>query len=530
MRIQTNSKFKLNNALISFFQNSSNIAALALLITSYFIFFWKLGEGGIRQWDESSLAVNALEMALNGNPLVKYMGGEIDLINTKPPLAIWFIIGCMKIFGYTEFALRLPSAVCALATVFIIYIFCRYYLNDSLAAFLSGLVLITSIGFTGEHVARTGDYDAVLVLWIIIYSLSYFIFLETKEKRKKKIFLTITTVALVLAVWTKGIAGLLVLPSLFIYTIYKKKVKDLFLSPSTYICAIAFIALSLSYYFLREFYSSGFLKAVLENELTGRYMDVVPGGTQRGFLYYLRGMLSYRFRPWIYLLPLCWIATFAKQVKIIRNFSVFGLIYFFSYFFIISYSKTKFHWYDAPLYPIASLMVGLNLATLIGAFIIFLRKKFFKQVPLFQDKIVYCLIIGSLFFLPYLKNLHEVYQDIPFRENNKSITDVSLLYRDYFKELRNFSSEIRPSKSIVINTVEYNLPLLYYVQAAEVNKTHSLTLEWKKTTNLAFEDGDVIINCNSAISKDLGKQYITQLLHRAGSCETLEIQTRRSRT
>jgi hypothetical protein len=258
-------------------------------------------------------------------------------------------------------------------------------------------------------------------------------------------------------------------------------------------------------------------------------MDVVPGGTQRGFLYYLTGMISYRFRPWIYLLPLCWIANFAKQVKVIRNFSVFGLIYFFSYLFIISYSKTKFPWYDAPLYPIASLMIGLGMATLIEAFIVFvMRKKNVRQIPLFQDKIIYGLIITSIFFVPYFKNLHEVYQGIPFRQNHESITDVSILYRDYFKELRSLSPEIRPGKSIVINTVEYNLPLLYYVQAAEVNKKHSLTLEWKKKTNMVFKNGDVIINCDSTINKKLGEEYITQLLHRSSSCKTLVIQNKKS--
>jgi hypothetical protein len=83
-------------------------------------------------------------------------------------------------------------------------------------------------------------------------------------------------------------------------------------------------------------------------------------------------------------------------------------------------------------------------------------------------------------------------------------------------------------KSIVINTVEYNLPLLYYVQAAEVNKKHSLTLEWKKKTNMVFKNGDVIINCDSTINKKLGEEYITQLLHRSSSCKTLVIQNKKS--
>src|SRR5262249_5526799 len=148
------------------------------------------------------------------------------------------------------------------------------------------------------------------VLWITIYSLSYFIYLDSEKMSKRNLFLSIATIALIFAVWTKGIAGLLLLPGLFIYSLYKRKLKSLLLSPHFYFSAIIFLIFTLSYYLLREFYNPGYLKAVAENELTGRYMNLVLGGTEHPFTYYFHNMISYRFVPWLYLLPFCWIAVY----------------------------------------------------------------------------------------------------------------------------------------------------------------------------------------------------------------------------
>lgn len=521
--------------LISFFQDKSNLALLVLLVASYFIFFFRLGEGGIRQWDESSLAVNTLEMLLNGNLIVKYMGGEIDLINTKPPLAIWSIVGFMKVFGYSELALRLPSAICATATVIAIYAFARYYLKDLLAGFIGGLVLLTSIGFTGEHVARTGDYDAMLVLWITCYSLAYFIYLNSKQRSQQTLFLAFAAAALILAVWTKGIAGALALPGLFVYSLYKRKLKFLLTSWRFHTALLAVLILSLSYYVIREAYGAGYLKAVVENELTGRYMDVVPGGTERGFTYYFVNMMAYRFVPWFYFLPVCWLAAYYSETERKKDFSIFGLTYLSFYFFIISYSKSKFNWYDAPLYPIAALTIGIGLSTLIVGFLTY---SFYQVNSLENQRQVrklkgsaISLVLCSIFFLPYFNNFYyEVLKGgIPYRESDKAITDLAVAYRDYFSEIESidFGTEIQSIK--VINRYRYNLPLLFYTRAAQLNKRHPLEVNWKDEASVnLLQNKDVAINCDPATEQNLQEQYVAKVLHRSGSCQVLLIEAKRT--
>lgn len=520
---------KLINALNRIYIYRYAVVLFILIILCYLVFFFRLGEGPVRQWDESSLAVNALEMTLNGNLLVKYLDGKPDLINTKPPLAIWLIAACMKYLGYNELSLRLPSAIAASITAIVIYIFTNKYLQDFKASLMAVLALITSIGFTGEHVARTGDYDAILVLWITIYSLAYFIYLHS-EASKKTFYLAVITVALVFAVWTKGIAGLLAVPGLLIYTAWQRKVGKLLLSPQVYYSGIIFLVLALGYYLLTEQYNPGYLKAIVANELTGRYGDLVPGGTPRGFLYYLVNIMSYRFVPWIYALPFCLIIANLSEKKIVKDFNLFSFIYLVIYFLIISYSKTKFNWYDAPLYPIASLSIGLGFS--IGFKLIAdycCNNNLFNSIKagyLFKRQLIYLVLMLSLFFLPFINNFYtEIYlSNVPFRENDWAISDLAFKYSEYFSKLANAHFDLKRDKLQVVNGSRYNLPLLFYTQVANLTSPYPLEAKWENPSDRVFRIGDAIVNCDSNIQGDLNRRYSMQVLHSDGSCGTFLIE------
>jgi 4-amino-4-deoxy-L-arabinose transferase-like glycosyltransferase len=515
--------------LLHLYRYATTLLLLGLCI---FVFFWRLGESPIRQWDESQNAVNALEMSLNGNWIVRYLDGKPDLVNTKPNLAIWTIVISMELLGYNEFALRLPSAISATITVIILYVFGKNYLKEFKAGLIGGFILLTSIGFTGEHVARAGDHDAMLVLWITVYSLSYFMHLHSTES-KKTFYLSITMVSLALAVWTKGIAGMLALPSLLIYTAYRRNIKKLLLSPQVYYLAIIFLALAPGYYFVREYHNPGYLEAVIDNELTGRYADVVSGGTTRGFFYYLFDMLSYRFVPWIYLLPVCLIITGLRKKIIVREFAVFSSIYLACYFLIISYSKTKFHWYDAPMYPIASLSIGLGLSSIIKLIVDYsYSNNLFnlgENKTLFKYQLSGVLLI-MIFALPIAMNIyHEIYKaKVPYRENDKAISDLAIEYSEYFDQLADTYFDFEVNEIQVVNNFRYNLPLLFYTQVANEKSQYLLELQWETPSNNVFTKGEVIINCDPSTQKELAQYYEMKVLHSHGSCGTFIIEDRKN--
>ena len=77
----------------------------------------------MRLWDESIYSVNTYEMIQNGKYFSLYFDGAPDLFNTKPPLINWIQICFVKLIGYNELALRLPSAIAATLTIVVLFVF-----------------------------------------------------------------------------------------------------------------------------------------------------------------------------------------------------------------------------------------------------------------------------------------------------------------------------------------------------------------------------------------------------------------------
>jgi 4-amino-4-deoxy-L-arabinose transferase-like glycosyltransferase len=506
-----------------------------LLLASYFVLFLNLGRGAIRQWDESSLAVNALEMSRRGEVIVKYLDGEPDLVNTKPPLLIWIIAGLMRLLGPNELALRLPSALSALFTVLVVSCFSATVSGHRLAALLTGLVLLTAIGFTGEHVARHGDYDAMLVLWVTVYALAYFKYLHEVEGGPRHRHLAWATGGLVLAVMTKGVAGLLVLPGLMLYTAWRRQLGRVLATPAVWLAAVAATTAIVGYYGLREALGPGYWQAVVRNELTGRLMEVVPGGTERGSLYYLDDMVLYRFVPWIYVLPLSWVIAWRSEERAVRHFGAFSLIYVCCYLAIISASKSKFRWYDAPVYPIAAAIIGIAVAAILELLWIyvspFLRSRIKSGRALVLGKGVLAgVMVAALCGYPYVRNAyHEVYEaGIPFRDNDKAVTDAAQAYKAYYRELAAADLDLGTKPLTVVNGHRYNLPLLFYTEVAELRGRYSLRVEWRQPSDVTFTDGDILISCDVPIGAKIRERYIVTTVHRSASCETLVVERGRA--
>jgi 4-amino-4-deoxy-L-arabinose transferase-like glycosyltransferase len=504
-----------------------------LVIASYFVLFLHLGKGAIRQWDESSLAVNALEMSLSGHLMVKTMDGEPDFVNTKPPLLIWFIVGFMRLLGYNETALRLPSALSALATILIVYFYTLSVSRQRIAGLAAGLVLLTSIGFTGEHVARTGDYDAMLTLWVTLYALSCFKYLEEIDGQPKQSHLALAVCGLILAVMTKGVAGALILPGLLVYALWRRRLIRLLSIPSVYGAGVISIVAIGGYYGIRELLGPGYLEAIVRNELTGRFLALVPEGTERSRLYNLNALLSYRFTPWIYLLPVCWWITAQNGDQAVRRFGMFSLSYVYCYLAVISVSETKFRWYDAPMYPIAAAIIGMAIgAALVSAwtYVATIGRGHFGIVDcrarvLLKWVLASAAVVG-IFGYPYFNNAYlEVYRGgVPFRENDGAVTDTAQRFKTYYGKLAAANLPLGTKPLKVVNSHRYNQPLVFYSRVAELERRYVLEVQWRQPWAGPFNVDDILVNCDPALGVAIRQRHSVKMLHRWASCETLLVE------
>jgi 4-amino-4-deoxy-L-arabinose transferase-like glycosyltransferase len=326
-----------------------------MAVLAYLCFFMHLDSLTIRMWDEARNIVSALEMEENGRWLVRTFLGEADRYETKPPLLIWIQVGFIKILGYNELAVRLPSALAGLATVALLGYHLGKALNSFAAGSLAALILMASPGYVGYHATRTGDHDSLLTLLLLLSLIHYFYYLKDELPNRKHILLTFLFTAL--AVLTKSIVGLFAAPALLLFTLYRNKLLQTLKDPWFYLGLGIFVLLVGGYYGGRELADPGYLQSVWNMELFPRYTNNTPDYQfhEGGFWYYLRFMAEGRYPGWLFLLPLgmisAWLLRHRSQLPMLL------LLAFLTIFGVIS-AGTKNFWYDVPLYPLMAGLIG----------------------------------------------------------------------------------------------------------------------------------------------------------------------------
>jgi len=317
-----------------------------LLLILYFVCFQRLGSNHIRPWDESMYAVNAYEMAQNHNFFVPYYKGNPDFWNLKPPLQLWIQVFFIKILGYNEVAIRLPSAI-AMAILSIVLFFLAKKIIDVKYAWCVFLIYVTSSGLTDVHMARSGDADSLLSLFIFLTVSSYYKFIAGSRPKNILLFFLFLTLAAI----TKSVASLLIIPGVIVYTIWYKKLMMILKNPWFYMGSFGFLIICTTVFFLRELGNSGYLKALYECDI--QRFAAERRSAEEPFQFYLNNFFEKRFL-WLWL----FLPGFVLMIRntVLKSIAIFMVMVTMSYFLIISSAVTKFEWYDMPLYPLMALI------------------------------------------------------------------------------------------------------------------------------------------------------------------------------
>lgn len=323
----------------------------ALLLPRYGAFPMEL-------WDESRNANNAIEMAANGNWLVTFFNGVPEHWNTKPPLLIWAVAALLRSGLPPLLALRLPPALATMAIVVALFAFCRLVLHDRLAGIFAGLLVLSSTLFLGPHVARTGDYDALLSLFVLIHVVAFGRYADPTEPFRHQ-WLATWGVALTLAVFTKGIAGVLVAPGVVAFVVLRRRLLSVLRDLWFWVAALVVVLVCGGYYVGRELADPGYLWSVWQFELGGRYLTTLAN-LDGGPLYYPTVLFGL-FEPGFILVPLA-LLTLLRNASARRETVLLCLLAAGLMLLAITSAATKAFWYAAPLVPLLSLAVGIGLA------------------------------------------------------------------------------------------------------------------------------------------------------------------------
>jgi len=461
-------------------------------------------------WDESFYAVSAFEMATDGHWFVKYFDNEVDTHNLKPPLMTWIQALSFKTFGFNELSLRIPSALSGLLCAIILMGFLLKTVKRPEWGFLAALVLATSEGFIMDHVCRTGDYDATLTFFLFLSALSFYQWTE-KPNNFKQIYLA--ALFTILAVFTKGIAGLLLLPGMLIFLLIKKQITLLFTSKAFYTSIALTVLLIGGYYYFRELLAPGYLKSIMSYETIGRFMHV-QDGHQHPFSYYIKLLWSLQFRPWLILIPITLLYVFILRKKEHYAFFIYILILILTYLLIVSLAASKLEWYTAPLFPYLSIMAAYPLFIFFENVILK-----FKIKGQFSVLLIFIFFSTLIFYFPYREIIKRVYWP--------ETSWASIKYGSFLKKLHKNHPDI---KEFTILEDGWNSHALFYRMLYNEKKgyciNYSITFRNPELLGKKFRDltyGDTVMAYQYEILNHLKHKYDLQIIDRYDELELVTL-------
>jgi 4-amino-4-deoxy-L-arabinose transferase-like glycosyltransferase len=315
-------------------------------------------------WDESRVANNAIEMAIHGRWMVTTFGGLPDHWELKPPLLVWVIAALLRTDMDPMLAIRLPTILSTMGCVLLVYASCRLLLADRLAGLIGGLLVACSVLFMGNHVGRTGDYDAVLCFLTLGFVICAGRYIDQHtidgQARKPRLWIAAAAVLLVLAIMTKSVAGGLTVPGVIAYAIVRRRVFAvltdwwawLFVAGAAVVVAVWFV--------LREQLDPGYLTAAWNYDVAGAMLTVLEG--HDGGPVFYAWILLRGFEPAVMLSPTLLVMPRDAAPKR-RRLCLLTALAALSCLVIISFARTKLYWYAAPVVPLAAVAIGVSSST-----------------------------------------------------------------------------------------------------------------------------------------------------------------------
>ena len=314
------------------------------------LYFFGLGAGPMGDIDEAMHAATSKDMVLDGDWITpRYNGANFY---DKPPLHNWLVAMAFLLFGFNEFAARLPAALLGTGCVMITYWLGRRTFEPAVA-FLSALVLATSAEYI--ILSRVVVHDISLVFFDTL-ALALF-FIGYKSERHRKPAFLIGYAALGFAVLAKGPVGLaLPMMTIGLFLVHQRQLrflKEMQLGWGVLI----FLVVSAPWYVMISLRNPDYTEYFFFKQNIGSFFSQ-QSRHPRPFYYYIPVLMA-GFFPWSLFLPLALYRALRKRRSENSDGLVFALIWFGVVFIFFSLASSKLGTYILPLFPAASMLVGV---------------------------------------------------------------------------------------------------------------------------------------------------------------------------
>ncbi|TVQ56222.1 MAG: glycosyltransferase family 39 protein [Spirulina sp. DLM2.Bin59] len=358
--------------------------ALALGLICTMALLWRLGSIGLIDETEPLFAEASRQMVATGDWVTPYFNGETRF--DKPPLVYWLMALGYLVLGVNEWAVRLPSALGAIALIILLFFTLRRYgyalpritqedlqsrLSQRqrwLAAGLGAAILTLNLQFIVW--ARTGVSDMLLCAGIGLSLLWFFWGYVEDEGEVRPGFWPRPAylgcyLAMAGAVLAKGPVGI-VIPGLVIlsFLAYMGNLKTVWQEAKVWSGAVIFAVLTIPWYVLVILaHGQTYIDDFFGYHNVDRFTQVVNNHSGPWYFYFL--VVAVGFFPWSLGLPVAmarlrfWGRSPWQAQPRRAHLGILALIWFGVIFLFFTIAVTKLPSYTLPLLPAAAILIAL---------------------------------------------------------------------------------------------------------------------------------------------------------------------------
>lgn len=341
------------------------LGALVLVtVLASCMFFTRLGDFPLFNPDEALYAEPAREMNEIQEFITTYLNYVVRF--TKPPLVIWAMALCYKIFGVGEFAARFFGASCGVILVSVTFLFANRYFS-TLTAFVAAMSLLCAPLFLGT--AREAITDMPLSLFMAGAQMAFFHAFTAKDRRYS--YLGYLLVAL--SIMTKGPVGL-VLPVgiLLAYHVLRGDLMEALKFHRVALGAFIVGVIALPWFIVEISVTKGaYFQEFIMRENFQRFTDNVDSHKQP--VWYHAAAMFGGYLPYTVYLPQIYLREFSSFFKLIRakpwgegfralpdrdSLALYSLIWSTSVLVFFSLSVSKLLPYTLPAFPALAILLA----------------------------------------------------------------------------------------------------------------------------------------------------------------------------
>jgi 4-amino-4-deoxy-L-arabinose transferase-like glycosyltransferase len=341
------------------------------------LLFNSLHRTGLAGYDDAFFAHQGKEMVLSGDWWNVHFNGHLAF--EYPPLYFWLEATSFQLFGINDFAAKLPTALCGLATFVLVYFLTYELTGQSWLSLLAMLVLMST-----QFFLKNATHAMTDVPFTFFFTLTIFAYIKGLQK---SIYLVLLGLPLGLALLTRSIIGFLAVGIIVAHLILTKRYK-FFWSPWLILGFLLALAFPFAWYGSQVHLHGGEVLAAHLRFVNSKIHADSGGNNWTTVFNYPMSLLKY-YWPWLPFL-LVGLALEARAMMETKD-SVATLLTVWVLFIFIpfSFAQTRYPRYIMAVYPAFSILSAIALDRVIAAG----RRELFLKSACAVGGLAFCLVL-----------------------------------------------------------------------------------------------------------------------------------------